>query len=444
MMKYYLSQYVKIIEGKDYVALYNFINGNMIIVYSEDELKVLQRIRNEEEVDESNLSKKLYDDYFIFQEEDTPEKVLEYIYRNSNYCSGTLAITLIFSEACNFRCDYCYEDYDGHFIEEETKLGILNFIKQYIHENSTNKVVISWFGGEPTLFKDAVIDFMMKVRETVGTEIKVVGFMTTNAYLLSADAFSEYYQAGIVGYQITVDGFAHTHNKLRKSRDGKETWETILNNLQSIADSMYDDVFVLLRINYNAEVYQELVDFIEYIKNRFNNSFVIHTHPITQLGSSERDSICDPYTLEMAEIEIGDYFANHETQNDFAELRASLFGGVCYAAKRNSYLIDSYGCIRKCTVDLHGEDNCVGQIIDSSTFTIDVRALARWTETRIQTPECTNCCIYPTCMGRTCPHSALSDNHTCRTNKKAIFHYLEIIAHRAYVALSNKQEEKVL
>ena len=411
----------------------------MSILFSDTELKILHQIIKEEDVAESELIKKLYDDYFIFKERDTPKKLLEQFFKNYNYCSGTLRITLIFSEACNFRCDYCYEDYDGHFIEEETKLGILNFIKQYTRENYTNKLVISWFGGEPTLFKDSVIDFMIKLREVIHPDINIVGFMTTNAYLLSKEAFDAYFQVGIVGYQITVDGFAHTHNKLRRSRDGKETWDTIINNLHAIANSMYDDVFVLLRINYNAEVYKDLISFIEFIKNEFNNAFVIHTHPITHLGSSDRDSICDPVVSEYAEIQIGEYFAKHETQGDFSILRASLFGGVCYAAKRNSFLIDSYGCIRKCTVDLHSDENYVGQIVDSSHFTIDVRSLAKWTETKTSIPECENCCIYPTCMGRTCPHSALSDNQTCRTNKEAIFNYLEIVASQSYAALLDKQ-----
>ena len=43
-----------------------------------------------------------FDGHFIFKERDTPKKLLEQFYKNYNYCSGTLRITLIFSEACSF------------------------------------------------------------------------------------------------------------------------------------------------------------------------------------------------------------------------------------------------------------------------------------------------------------------------------------------------------
>ena len=39
-MKYYLSQYVRIIENKEYIALYNFLNGRMSILFSDTELKL--------------------------------------------------------------------------------------------------------------------------------------------------------------------------------------------------------------------------------------------------------------------------------------------------------------------------------------------------------------------------------------------------------------------
>ena len=191
-----------------------------------------------------------------------------------------------------------------------------------------------------------------------------------------------------------------------------------------------------MRVNYNDAVYEKLIEFFEYIKNEFHNKFTIHAHPISKLGDSEKDSICDSVTLELAGIRIGEYFANNDTKTDFAQLRASLFGGVCYAAKQNSFLVDAHGCIRKCTVDLHGEENCVGQIHSSNSFSIDVRSLAKWVESKSHFPECESCVIYPVCMGRACPLATLKNASQCQTNKEAVYSFLDSLAKRYYKAIA--------
>lgn len=85
-----------------------------------------------------------------------------------------------------------------------------------------------WFGGEPTLFKDRIIAFMQTVKKKIPDDIILNGYMTTNGYLLDFENFLDYYNVGITGYQITLDGFSHTHDELRKLKSGEATWDTVI------------------------------------------------------------------------------------------------------------------------------------------------------------------------------------------------------------------------
>ncbi len=56
------------------------------------------------------------------------------------------------TESCNFRCPYCYENHTSIFIRPE----ILKTIQRYIVDQVPHykKVILAWFGGEPTLCKN--------------------------------------------------------------------------------------------------------------------------------------------------------------------------------------------------------------------------------------------------------------------------------------------------
>ena len=114
--------------------------------------------------------------------------------------NNTLMLTIMPTEGCNFRCPYCYED---HEIATMTR-ATLDRIQEYITAQAPRfqHVRINWFGGEPTLCGDVILETNHLVQDLQ----KEHGFqfsssMTTNGYLLDAKHFREYYAAGITNYQ---------------------------------------------------------------------------------------------------------------------------------------------------------------------------------------------------------------------------------------------------
>lgn len=160
----------------------------------------------------------------------------------------TLMITIMPTEGCNFRCPYCYEDHTPYTMTRK----MLDRLEEFITEKASQFPVvrISWFGGEPTLCKDTVVE----VSELVQSLAKKYHFefassMTTNGYLLNLDYFRQLYKGGIRCFQITLDGW--DHDKSRPHVSGQGTLHQILDNLTALSALPQDlfDFRVIIRHN---------------------------------------------------------------------------------------------------------------------------------------------------------------------------------------------------
>ncbi len=428
-----LNKYVHIIKNENYIALFHFMNGKIVLFMEAEAIELINTVMETGELESDNaFAKQLIAQDFIVPSDVDEQKLIDYHYNQYVYNSERVEIIMILSELCNFRCEYCYEEYEPTIMSNDIEEGVIHFIQDLIKTYHCKKLTISWFGGEPTLFKDRIIAFMQTVKKKIPDDIILNGYMTTNGYLLDFENFLDYYNVGITGYQITLDGFSHTHDELRKLKSGEATWDTVYKNLKAISDAEPENIDVLLRINYNEQVMEDIFEFIEYAKKEFNNRFTIHAHPISKLGNEDRECICDYAFSEIAEEIIGEYFATSDIRNDFSLLRCQTFGEICYASVPTSYVIDAKGAIRKCTVCLTDEKNKVGEIIDRENFHMNFYALSQWTECKLSLDECSNCVFYPVCVGRLCPNAVLEGNTECRFNKQAVYRHIELVADMLY------------
>ena len=138
----------------------------------------------------------------------TEEELDHALHQVRSLLDNIFMVTLMPTEGCNFRCPYCYEDHHAVSMTRDT----LDRIEEYITAQAPRykQVILAWFGGEPTLCKDTVLE----VSNIVQNLQKQYGFhyaanMTTNGYLLNDKLFRQFYQAGITSYQITIDGWNH-------------------------------------------------------------------------------------------------------------------------------------------------------------------------------------------------------------------------------------------
>ncbi len=306
-------------------------------------------------------------------QENTRKKIAALVTKKS------LELIILPTEQCNFRCTYCYEDFSIGRMSEEISSSIKMLLDKRCQDLSLLK--ISWFGGEPLLAKDIILDISRHSMQLVENypNIRYLSNMTTNGYLLDINTANVLVNSGVCQYQISLDGPREIHDKSRLRADGKSTFDKIWNNLLAIRDS-HLDLNVNLRIHFTADTFQMLDPLIEDLKENFSpdRRFSFYFKAIEQLGGVNDKSIkmlSENDKVEVVKSLESKLFSDHL---DLSQKAAFGDDYICYASKPNSLVIRANGTVGKCTVALSDERNSIGSIQPNGTFKLIPSRFAPW------------------------------------------------------------------
>ena len=145
------SKYNFIIEGKDGNTLfYNTRMGSLAVVEPQKKQQYDLFIRDEVELDSDFLSQLKYCGFLV---EDGFDEKLDIKMRllSSRYDTSVLSLTITPTMACNFRCVYCFEN--GHYGHGKMSISVQDKIAELVEKevHHIEKLVITWYGGEPFL-----------------------------------------------------------------------------------------------------------------------------------------------------------------------------------------------------------------------------------------------------------------------------------------------------
>ncbi len=98
------------------------------------------------------------------------------------------------------------------------------------------------YGGEPLLYPGVCLAVLAAVRNA---DRKANAMLVTNGYLLDEPLSVSLHEAGVTAAQITLDGPAHVHDTRRTTKDGRGTFERVVQNIKTAARHMK----VLVRVN---------------------------------------------------------------------------------------------------------------------------------------------------------------------------------------------------
>lgn len=286
------------------------------------------------------------------------ESVISVYDIESSFSNRFLSLILFPTEQCNFRCKYCYEKFEIGKMDA----WIVSAIKKLISSRSNDvaNLSISWFGGEPLAAKNIIFDIMEHANSVSKDDSFIISDMTTNGYLLDLDTFNSLCQLGVKKYQITLDGPKQNHDILRIRADGAGTFDRIWNNLLAMKSS--DENFLInIRVHASLENFEILPEFIKKIDNNFlyDERFKLSLIPVEKWGGPNDDSL-DTIPHENHDSILRSIFKKSGIR--FPEEQYKLEGGVCYAAKPNSFVIRATGDVQKCTLGLYDEKNNVGKL----------------------------------------------------------------------------------
>lgn len=219
----------------------------------------------------SDVAKKLYEHGFLVEDFVDESQIVEYLFNKEIYGNKTLELTIIPTNACNFDCVYCYQKEPYFFMSKETMDSIIFYIEKHIGEYTG--LLISWFGGEPLLAKELMVEFMEKVRMIcLKKHIPFYSNVTTNGYELDLKTFKSLIKNHVLYYQITIDGPKEIHNKQRPHKTNSDSFEKIVKNLMDIKENVKGNRYkIAVRVNISTSVQPYIEDFIEWLYNKFGN-----------------------------------------------------------------------------------------------------------------------------------------------------------------------------
>ncbi|MBQ3572647.1 MAG: thioether cross-link-forming SCIFF peptide maturase [Clostridia bacterium] len=158
------------------------------------------------------------------------------------------ALCLHICHDCNLRCKYCFAgtgDYKGHreFMSEEVALKAIDFLI----ENSGNRKIleIDFFGGEPLLNFDVVkktVEYANEKAAKLGK--KFLFTMTTNGVLLKGE-IADWLNENMENVVLSLDGRQEIHDDVRKTVNGKGSFEVIIQNFKDFVAKRGDKSYYI-------------------------------------------------------------------------------------------------------------------------------------------------------------------------------------------------------
>ena len=356
------------------------------------------------------MTKYLFDRGYLVKEGTDEYRRIQLGYGRHQYRTDTLQLALLASEDCNFRCQYCYEEFTRGTMLPQVRTGVKNLVMRRL--DSLRILSVSWFGGEPLYGFPAIEELAPFFVETAAKHsLSYSGSMTTNGYLLTPDVADKLLAWQIDRFQITLDGTPEDHNQSRPARDGGRTFETILENLRAMHRRPASEAFEIgVRVNWDLRNYPHLGAFMDLIKAEFGGDprFKLRFHSVFPSGgpNDAQLALCgmDEAVHLQRDLEREARKKGLLLADDIRTVKP-VSSGICYAARPYHFVIGATGKVMKCTVELDMSDrNVVGYLSEEGDMLLDQDKMALWCEPAFESDtKCQKCVVLPVCMGSSCP-----------------------------------------
>ncbi len=180
-----------------------------------------------------SISPELLDRGYFFKsaEEEKTYTTQRFADFNGSNSTNETQFILVPTYGCNFNCAYCYQkglEGSSALMSQEVVAAFFKFVVDYRNQQKRS-VMVTLFGGEPLLNSAKQKDLIRSIvaqAKLHDIELSVV----TNGYNLE-EYIPILQEATIREIHVSLDGSRHEHNKRRKTKDGLDSFDRILNGL---------------------------------------------------------------------------------------------------------------------------------------------------------------------------------------------------------------------
>ncbi|MGN1468134.1 MAG: thioether cross-link-forming SCIFF peptide maturase [Ruminococcus sp.] len=312
----------------DIISMYkekstNEIVSSMLSKYSEDSSidkdEILQVIEDIKELEENGK---------LFTEDEY--KDLAFDFKNNN--TVIKALCLHVSHTCNLNCEYCFASQgkyhgDRALMSFEVGKRAIDFL---VENSGTRKnLEVDFFGGEPLMNWEVVKQIVAYARSIEKEKNKNFRFtLTTNGVLID-DEVIDFANKEMHNVVLSLDGRKEVHDRLRKTINGKGSYDTIVPKFQEFVKRRGDKGY--------------------YIRGTFTHNNTDFTNDIFHMADlgftqlSMEPVVCspdDPYALTYDDLPVifeqyeilAKYMLEREKQGKpitFYHYMIDLTGGPC-------------------------------------------------------------------------------------------------------------------
>lgn len=291
----------------------------------------------------------------------------------SSLSNKNFQLILFPTEQCNFRCVYCYEDFEIGKMPNWLIKSIKIFLKNKIQ--NLNQFSFSWFGGEPLLAKNIIFE-VVEEAQRLGKEYdcKVIGGLTTNGLLLDIKTLTKLVELKQNDFQISIDGDKEAHDQTRITRTGKGSFDKIWARLTDAAATSLN-FNITLRVHVTDLNQESVLKFCKRYDQILSSDvrFKLFFKAIENLGGERADKVNTLISKQTAKELVRELSERYAKDNDIIGKNY-----VCYASKPNSLAIRADGNLNKCTVALSDDRNSIGKINSDGTLTINNQKYSSW------------------------------------------------------------------
>ncbi|MCK4260636.1 MAG: SPASM domain-containing protein [Halanaerobiales bacterium] len=366
----------------------------------------------------SMITKKLYDHLDLLNEKECyqlkqrgflinknfDEKViLDYTFNKQRFSSKSLSIIYLPTLDCNLDCDYCFQKtYRNKKREEVTSEAIGSWILSNV-TNNIERIVINFYGGEPLLEIDKILNLKKYINSFTSKDIELVSSLTTNGYLLDEDFIKKFKKdSTISGIQITIHDIENfdTQYHLQVYENIRKTCE------------FHPEISLAIRFDVNRINHKYIMRVLDNIPKA--NSLSITLVPILPW---DEDSAKNPHKYFLYEdSSYQELFEFKKTVKDLGfKINTRLDYSCKMISKTNAFVIDPEGFIYKCDGMAGQNEYSIGHIENYKLNYKQIYIENLWNIW----DKCNQCEVLPICMGG-CKYRNFYNNYSANICNKEL------------------------
>ena len=384
------------LETEDGLLLCNTLTGTLVLLSLEEEA-LFRKLPQKAYPEMAELIKQRFVVPDACDEAGAEEQLRALLNRRLEALKTIQYYNILPTTCCNAHCFYCFESEMPHVnMSEETAEKLARFIA----ENHGHKsVVLSWFGGEPTLGKARIDQICHRLSEQ---DISFESNMVSNGFLFDAELVKHAKAVwNLKKIQITLDGTEQIYNRTKAYQNVRDNpYQRVLRNIGYFAEA---EIYVDIRLNLDCHNAENLTELIEELSERFQDREYLRIY-VRQLNEDDgfdpiQHGQDDLEKLKQQLISLQELLAergwNPFEKRALPELRVS----TCMADDPSSVQCTPEGILSKCEDLIYS--HTVGSLDEGIT---DLEEM-RWWRQRRQYEGCESCPLAPGCIRlmKNCP-----------------------------------------